>query len=65
VLEAEYPDLATFEKLNRAFQADPESMKIYRGTAGIVVQGSVHDELFELVTRPIRLKAAVGKRARG
>ncbi len=53
VLEAEYPDLATFEKLNRAFQADPESMKIYRGTAGIVVQGSVHDELFEHVTRPL------------
>ncbi len=53
VLEAEYADLATFERLNGAFQADPESMKIYRGTAGIVVQGSVHDELFELVTRPL------------
>jgi len=53
VLETEYPDLATFEKVNRAFQADPESMKIFRGTAGIVVQGSVHDELFEQVTRPL------------
>jgi hypothetical protein len=28
-------------------------MKIFRGTAGIVVQGSVHDELFEQVMRPL------------
>ncbi len=53
VLEADYADLATFERINRAFQADPESMKIYRGTAGIVVQGSVRDEIFEQVTRPL------------
>lgn len=53
VLETDYADLATFERLNRAFQADAESMKIFRATAGIVVQGSVHDEIFEQVTRPL------------
>jgi len=53
VLETEYADLAAFEKVGRAFQADAESMKIYRATAGIVVQGSVHDEIFEQVTRPL------------
>src|SRR5690349_2170688 len=53
VIETEYPDLASFEKASRAFQSDPESMKIYRGTAGLVVQGSVRDELFEQVTRPL------------
>jgi hypothetical protein len=53
VLETDYPDLATFEKINRAFQSDSESMKIYRGTAGLVVQGSARDEIFEQVTRPL------------
>ena len=53
VLETEYPDLATFEKFNHAFQSDPESMKVFRGAAGIVVQGSAHDELIEKVTRPL------------
>ena len=53
VIEQEYADLATFERINRAFQADPESMKVFRGTSGIVVQGSVHDEIFEQVTRPL------------
>jgi hypothetical protein len=53
VLEAEYADLATFERVNRAFQTDPESMKIYRGSADIVVQWSAHDEIFEEVTRPL------------
>ena len=53
VLETEYADLATFERVNHAFQTDAESMKIYRGTADIVVQGSVHDEIFEEVSRPL------------
>ena len=53
VLDTEYTDLASFERVNRAFQADPESMKIFRATAGIVVQGSARDELFEQVTRPL------------
>jgi hypothetical protein len=53
VVETEYADLATFERVNHAFQSDPDSMKIFRGTAGIVVQGSVHDELFEQVMRPL------------
>ncbi|TMC68249.1 MAG: hypothetical protein E6J13_15020 [Chloroflexi bacterium] len=53
VLETDYADLASFEKVNRAFQSDAESMKVYRGTAGLVVQGSVRDELFEQVSRPL------------
>ena len=53
VLEEEYADLASFEKFYRAFQADTEAMKIFRGMAGIVVQGSAHDEIFEQVTRPL------------
>ena len=53
VLETEYADLASFERINRAFQADAEAMKIYRGTAGLVVQGSVRDEIFDQVSRPL------------
>ena len=53
VFETEYPDLASFERVGRAFQADAEAMKIYRGMAGIVVQGSARDEIFEQVTRPL------------
>lgn len=52
VLEAEYADLAAFEGVNRAFQADAEAMKIFRGMAGIVVQGSARDEILQEVTRP-------------
>jgi hypothetical protein len=53
VLETEYPDLATFQKVSRAFQEDSESMKVFRGTANIVVQGSGRDEIFEQVTAPL------------
>ena len=53
VLETEYADLATFDRVNHAFQTDAESMKIYRRTADIVVQGSVHDEIFQEVSRPL------------
>ena len=28
-------------------------MKVYRGTAEIIVQGSVHDEIVEQVTKPL------------
>jgi len=53
VLEEEYADLATFAKVAEAFQSDAEAMKIYRGTASLVVQGSVHDELLEEVKKPL------------
>lgn len=53
VTEEEYPDLATFGKVGDAFQFDPEAMKVYRGTSTMVVQGSVRNELFEEVTKPI------------
>lgn len=53
VLEEEYPDLASFAKVGEAFQSDAEAMKIYRSTSSLVVQGSVHDELFEEVKKPL------------
>lgn len=53
VLEQEYADLAAFEKAGEAFQSDVEAMKIYRSLASVVVQGSVHDELFQEVTKPL------------
>lgn len=40
IIEIEYPDLASFQKHSQAFQADAEVMKVYRVSAGIVVQGS-------------------------
>jgi hypothetical protein len=53
VLEEEYADLASFAKVGEEFQSDAEAMKIYRGTSSLVVQGSVHDELFEEVKKPL------------
>ncbi len=53
VLEMDFPDLASFQRTYQAFQADPEAMKVYRGTGNIVVQGSAHDELIEQVTKPL------------
>jgi len=51
VLEQEFADLASFAKYQEAFQSDAEAMKIYRGTASLVVQGSGHDELLQEVTK--------------
>jgi hypothetical protein len=53
VTEEEYADLASFAKVGNAFQADAEAMKIYRSSASLIVQGSVHDELWEEVTKPL------------
>ena len=53
IVEEEYSDLASFAKVTQAFQSDAEAMKIFRGTAGLVVQGSAHDELLEEVARPL------------
>lgn len=47
IIEAEYPDLATFEKENRAFYSDPECMKLVRRLAELVAQGTVRDEILE------------------
>jgi hypothetical protein len=53
VLEAEYADLASFARVNSSFYSDAEAMKLYRGLAQFIVQGSAHDELIEMVTKPL------------
>ena len=53
VLEQEYADLATYAKAGDAFSADAEAMKIWRSMASLVVQGSVRDELWEEVKKPL------------
>jgi hypothetical protein len=53
VLETDYSDLASFAKVASAFQSDAEAMKIFRSLASIVVQGSAHDELLEMITKPL------------
>lgn len=53
VLEEEYADLASFAEVGAAFQADAEAMKIFRNSASLIVQGSMRDELFEEVEKPL------------
>jgi len=47
VLEAEYPDLATFDRETTAFYGDAECMKVFRRGSELVVQGSNYDELLQ------------------
>jgi hypothetical protein len=47
ILESEYPDLATYERESEAFSSDPEIMKVWRGGASLIIQGSVNTELLE------------------
>lgn len=53
IVETDYRDLASFQKAYEAFQSDAEAMKVYRGLAGIIVQGSSRSELNEQVTKPL------------
>jgi len=53
IVETEYRDLASFQKAYEAFQSDAEAMKVYRGLAGIIVQGSSRSEIIEQVTKPL------------
>jgi hypothetical protein len=53
VIEDEYSDLASFAKVSSAFQSDADAMKLFRGLAQVVVQGSARDELIEMVTKPL------------
>src|SRR2546426_10639383 len=39
--------LASFARVNSTFQSDAEAMKLFRGLAQVVVQGSAHDERSE------------------
>ena len=45
ILEAEYPDLATFEREMNGFNQDAAVMKIWRGAADVVIEGSSSTEL--------------------
>jgi len=53
IVETDYVDLASFQKTYQALQADAEAMKVYRGMAGIIVQGSSRSEMIERVTKPL------------
>lgn len=53
IVEMEFPDLDAFQKQGDLFQHDAEIMKVYRGSAGIVMPGTWHLELIEQVTRPL------------
>ena len=44
--ETDYPDLATFERVMNEFYADAEAMKVWRGMADSVIEGSGHDALY-------------------
>jgi hypothetical protein len=46
VLEADYPDLATFEQQTTAFYADAEAVGTMRGWRDLVIEGSGHSELW-------------------
>jgi hypothetical protein len=47
VAEFEYPDLATFERENKAFYGDPEAFAAFRAGADFVIQGTARTELYE------------------
>lgn len=47
VAEFEYPDLATFERENKAFYTDAEAFQAFRAGAEFVVQGTARSELYE------------------
>jgi hypothetical protein len=51
VWETDYPDLATFERENDAFNADVEAMKQWRALWQLAVPGSTHDELLQEAPR--------------
>jgi hypothetical protein len=50
VAEADYADLATFQKEGDAFQTDPEAMEILRASGKHIVQGSARTELLETIS---------------
>jgi hypothetical protein len=47
IAEAEYPDLATFQKEGAEFQSDAEAMQVFRSSSEHVVEGSARSELYE------------------
>ena len=50
IAEADYPDLATFERETEAQGSDAEWMKINRSAAQLIVEGSARTELLQTPT---------------
>src|SRR5579864_693447 len=46
--DVDYPDLATFDSESQAQSSDAEWMKVIRGTADLVVQGTGRSELLQM-----------------
>jgi hypothetical protein len=51
VWETDFPDLATFERENDAFNADTGAMERWRALWQLAVPGSTHDELLQEAPR--------------
>ena len=47
IAEFEYPDLATYERENKAFYADKEAFEAFRAGAEFIVEGTARTELYE------------------
>jgi hypothetical protein len=47
VAEFEYPDLAVYERENKAFYSDQEAFEAFHAGAEFVVQGTARTELYE------------------
>lgn len=47
IIEAEYPDLATFEREGEAQSSDAEWMTVMRSTIGFIVEGTARSELLQ------------------
>jgi hypothetical protein len=45
IVEADYPDMATWERVNSEFLSDAEVMGLFRQSAALVIQGTSFDEL--------------------
>jgi hypothetical protein len=45
IVEADYPDMATWERVNGEFLSDAEVMGLFRQAATYVIQGTSFDEL--------------------
>ena len=47
IAEFEYPDLATYERENKAFYADKAAFEAFRAGAEFIVEGTARTELYE------------------
>jgi len=45
IVEGDYPDMATWDRVNSECQTDAEFMGLFRGTSEYVIQGTSFDEL--------------------